>query len=193
MQQNLSKSPLIICSDRVDELARLTTLLAPEFDNILSCQLSQLEPMLAREPEASVVAGWKHPCAELRLIIDECRIRKHPLLVILKHLESIDISRLPERVDYVLIPSDTQFSLYPWIVNAHQIRQSVETFEREIEQLESKLEDRKLIERAKGLLMKMHQVDEDAAYKAMHQSAMQSSQSLAQVARNLLQTLEVLK
>lgn len=193
MHNNLSKIPLIICSDRVEELARLTTQLAVEFDNIVSCQLNQFEQMLEREPGAHVVVGWLQPSAELRLIIEECRERKHPLLVVLKQLNQNDISRLPEQMDYVLIPADTQFSLSPWIVNAHQVRQSLAALEGEIQQLESRLEERKLIEKAKGLLMKMHQVDEDAAYQAMRKSAMQSSQTLAQVARNLLQTLEALK
>ncbi|MEH0758871.1 ANTAR domain-containing protein [Vibrio sp. 16] len=193
MNKNLSKNPLIVCSDRVEESVRLTTQLAQEFDNINSCQLNQLEKMLDREPGANVVVGWQQPSAELRLIIEECRLRKLPLLVVLKQLQSNDISRLPEKMDYVIIPADSQFSLLPWIENACQMRQSVTALESEIEQLELKLEERKLVEKAKGLLMKMHQVDEEAAFKAMRNSAMQSSQSLAQVAKNLLQTLEALK
>ncbi|MEF1184406.1 ANTAR domain-containing response regulator [Vibrio sinaloensis] len=193
MNKNLSKNPLIVCSDRVEESVRLTTQLAQDFDNINSCQLNQLEKMLDREPGANVVVGWQQPSAELRLIIEECRLRKLPLLVVLKQLQSNDISRLPEKMDYVIIPADSQFSLLPWIENACQMRQSVTALESEIEQLELKLEERKLVEKAKGLLMKMHQVDEEAAFKAMRKSAMQSSQSLAQVAKNLLQTLEALK
>ncbi|MEF1290878.1 ANTAR domain-containing response regulator [Vibrio sp. M260118] len=193
MNKKLSKNPLIVCSDRIEESVRLTTQLAQEFDNITSCQLNQFEKMLDREPESYVVVGWQQPSAELRLIIEECRRRKLPLLVVLKQLESNDISRLPEKMDYVIIPADSQFSLSPWIENACQMRQSVTALESEIEQLELKLEERKLVEKAKGLLMKMHQVDEEAAFKAMRNSAMQSSQSLAQVAKNLLQTLEVLK
>lgn len=193
MNKNLSKNPLIVCSDRVEESVRLTTQLAQDFDNINSCQLNQLEKMLDREPGANVVVGWQQPSAELRLIIEECRLRKLPLLVVLKQLQSNDISRLPEKMDYVIIPADSQFSLLPWIENACQMRQSVTALESEIEQLELKLEERKLVEKAKGLLMKMHQVDEEAAFKAMRNSAMQSSQSLAQVAKNLLQTLEALK
>lgn len=193
MNKNLSKNPLIVCSDRVEESVRLTTQLAQDFDNINSCQLNQLEKMLDREPGANVVVGWQQPSAELRLIIEECRLRKLPLLVVLKQLQSNDISRLPEKMDYVIIPADSQFSLLPWIENACQMRQSVTALESEIEQLELKLEERKLVEKAKGLLMKMHQVDEEAAFNAMRNSAMQSSQSLAQVAKNLLQTLEALK
>ncbi|MGX1927078.1 ANTAR domain-containing response regulator [Vibrio sp. NH-7] len=193
MNKNLSKNPLIVCSDRVEESVRLTTQLAQDFDNINSCQLNQLEKMLDREPGANVVVGWQQPSAELRLIIEECRLRKLPLLVVLKQLQSNDISRLPEKMDYVIIPADSQFSLLPWIENACQMRQSVTALESEIEQLELKLEERKLVEKAKGLLMKMHQVDEEAAFNAMRNSAMQSSQSLGQVAKNLLQTLEALK
>jgi response regulator NasT len=64
--------------------------------------------------------------------------------------------------------------------------------EQEITALTSKLEDRKVIEKAKGLLMKMHNVDEQSAYRALQKSAMQSSLSLAQVAKNLLVTMETL-
>jgi response regulator NasT len=62
--------------------------------------------------------------------------------------------------------------------------------EREIFTLSNKINERKVVERAKGLLMKFHQLDEETAYKAMRNSAMQSSQSLTQVARNLLTTLQ---
>ncbi|WP_267713009.1 ANTAR domain-containing protein, partial [Vibrio parahaemolyticus] len=47
-------------------------------------------------------------------------------------------------------------------------------------------------EKAKGLLMKVHNVDEEHAYKAMRNSAMQSSQTLTQVAKNLITALQLM-
>ncbi|MFM2587087.1 ANTAR domain-containing response regulator [Vibrio sp. TBV020] len=193
MYNKLSPTPVIVCSDRSEELSRLTVELTQEFSNVQSCRLANLESVLDGEAGAHVVVGWLQPSAELRLIINLCREKKHPLLVVLKQLNSNDINRLPEKMDYVLLPVDSEFSLSPWVRHAYLTRQSVIALEGEIEQLTTRLDERKLIEKAKGLLMKMHQVDEDAAYKAMRKSAMQSSQSLAQVARNLLQTLEALK
>ncbi len=90
------------------------------------------------------------------------------------------------------MPHDSEFALQPWIEHATLVRAKFESMQSEIASLTHKIEERKLVEKAKGLLMKMHSVDEEQAYKALRNSAMQSSQTLAQVAKNLITTLEVL-
>src|SRR5574343_734659 len=49
---------------------------------------------------------------------------------------------------------------------------------REIEAMSRKLSDRKLVEQAKGILMKARGLDEDAAYHAMRRLAMERGQTL---------------
>ncbi|EPD6976270.1 ANTAR domain-containing response regulator [Vibrio alginolyticus] len=192
MTQSTSKTPIIVCCDSLQEQARLSGLLSKDYDNIMGCQLAQLETLMQREPSASVVVGWQQPTAELRLIVDFCRRKSAPLLIVLKQLSSNDINRLSEKMDYVLMPHDSEFALQPWIEHATLVRAKFECMQSEIELLTNKIEERKLVEKAKGLLMKMHSVDEGQAYKALRNSAMQSSQTLAQVAKNLITTLEVL-
>ncbi|ELA7317016.1 ANTAR domain-containing response regulator [Vibrio alginolyticus] len=192
MTQSTSKTPIIVCCDSLQEQARLSGLLSKDYDNIMGCQLAQLETLMQREPSASVVVGWQQPTAELRLIVDFCRRKSAPLLIVLKQLSSNDINRLSEKMDYVLMPHDSKFALQPWIEHATLVRAKFESMQSEIELLTNKIEERKLVEKAKGLLMKMHSVDEGQAYKALRNSAMQSSQTLAQVAKNLITTLEVL-
>ncbi|EPV1123932.1 ANTAR domain-containing response regulator [Vibrio harveyi] len=192
MTQSTSKTPIIVCCDSLQEQARLSGLLSKDYDNIMGCQLAQLETLMQREPSASVVVGWQQPTAELRLIVDFCRRKSAPLLIVLKQLSSHDINRLSEKMDYVLMPHDSEFALQPWIEHATLVRAKFESMQSEIELLTNKIEERKLVEKAKGLLMKMHSVDEGQAYKALRNSAMQSSQTLAQVAKNLITTLEVL-
>lgn len=192
MTQSTSKTPIIVCCDSLQEQARLSGLLSKDYDNIIGCQLAQLETLMQREASASVVVGWQQPTAELRLIVDFCRRKSAPLLIVLKQLSSNDINRLSEKMDYVLMPHDSEFALQPWIEHATLVRAKFESMQSEIELLTHKIEERKLVEKAKGLLMKMHSVDEGQAYKALRNSAMQSSQTLAQVAKNLITTLEVL-
>lgn len=48
------------------------------------------------------------------------------------------------------------------------------------------LSERKLVERAKGLMMKTHGIDEEAAYSLLRKTAMDRKQKLAEVARELL-------
>lgn len=187
-----SKTPVIVCCDSLKEQARLSALLTPNYDNIIGCPLARLESVMEHEPRANIVVGWQQPSAELRLIVDFCRRKSAPLLIVLKQLSTNDINRLSESMDYVLMPYDSQFTLQPWVEHARLVRERFTRMESEIADLTSKIEERKLIEKAKGLLMKMHKVDEEQAYKAMRNSAMQSSQTLAQIAKNLITTLEVL-
>ena len=192
MHRTVSQTPVIVCCDSLDEQARISRRLSQEYDTIIGCQLGQIDTLLKQEPRAQVVAGWTRPCAELRLIIDGCRATNVPLLVLVKQLYDFDINNLPAEVDYLLMPSDPQVVLKPWLEHATRLRLSVTGLGQEIKQLQDKLDERKMVEKAKGLLMKLHQVDEETAYRAMRKSAMESSQTMHQVAKNLLVTLETL-
>ena len=59
-------------------------------------------------------------------------------------------------------------------------------FERKIDELEHKLEDRKLIDKAKGLLMEKFNLTEDQAYKQMRQKAMNMSKPVSQIAKSIV-------
>lgn len=54
------------------------------------------------------------------------------------------------------------------------------------------LEERKTIERAKGIVMKQRGLDEDAAYKFLRQAAMNRNVRLGHLAETILQTEELL-
>ena len=56
----------------------------------------------------------------------------------------------------------------------------------------SKLEDRKLVERAKGFLMKQKKMSEDDTYHAMRKLAMERNLKLGDVARQLLAVSDLL-
>lgn len=57
----------------------------------------------------------------------------------------------------------------------------------ELEEARASLQERKVVERAKGLLMAQAGMSEDQAYQALRRRAMQSGQRLAEVAQALLQ------
>jgi two-component system, response regulator / RNA-binding antiterminator len=64
---------------------------------------------------------------------------------------------------------------------------------RELEETRTQLADRKQIDRAKGLLMKHREMDEQQAYHAMRKMAMDRGQRLAEVAGNIIAVLEMLE
>lgn len=55
------------------------------------------------------------------------------------------------------------------------------------------LEERKIIDRAKGLLMKRQGMDEQGAYQALRKIAMDRGQKLVEVARNVISVMELLE
>jgi response regulator NasT len=62
----------------------------------------------------------------------------------------------------------------------------------ELEAARTSLADRKLIERAKGILMSRHRMSEDEAYHRLRRAAMDRNQKLADVARHVVEMAELL-
>lgn len=62
----------------------------------------------------------------------------------------------------------------------------------ELRQSEDKLAERKLIERAKGILMSRRKLDEDAAYRMLRNMAMDGNLRLSRVAEQVIAAAELL-
>ena len=62
----------------------------------------------------------------------------------------------------------------------------------ELEKTRDQLSERKLVERAKGLLKKQRGFDEDQAYQALRKLAMERNQRMVQVAQNVIDIFEML-
>ncbi len=65
--------------------------------------------------------------------------------------------------------------------------------QQEIGQLEEELATRKLVERAKGLLMKHYGLDESEAYRLLQRRSMETRKPMREVAEAVLMTLEWLQ
>jgi two-component system, response regulator / RNA-binding antiterminator len=57
---------------------------------------------------------------------------------------------------------------------------------RELERARADLTDRKVIDRAKGLIMKHRKIDEDAAYKLLRSAAMNQGRPIIAISRDLI-------
>ena len=62
----------------------------------------------------------------------------------------------------------------------------------ELLQAKTKLDERKVIERAKGLLMKQRGLDEDAAYEMLRSMAMKKNMKLVDLSNQLLEAASLL-
>ena len=67
-----------------------------------------------------------------------------------------------------------------------------QALKRELSEATKKLSDRKVVDRAKGILMKSRGLDEDAAYAALRRLAMDRGQPLAAAAKDVLDMARLL-
>ncbi|OQY31550.1 MAG: response regulator [Spirochaetaceae bacterium 4572_59] len=89
-------------------------------------------------------------------------------------------------VEGYLVKPVKESSLVPMIEIAIAKMKETKRLKEEKNQLEIKLEERKLIDRAKGLLMKQYDLDEPGAYKQLRSLSMNKRCNLAEIAKILL-------
>ena len=63
----------------------------------------------------------------------------------------------------------------------------------ELDRARSALEDRKVIDRAKGILMKMKKLTEEEAYALLRKTAMNENRKIAEVAQSVIMAAEMFK
>jgi response regulator NasT len=63
----------------------------------------------------------------------------------------------------------------------------------ELERTKSALEDRKIIDRAKGILMKLKGLNEDEAYVLLRSTAMREKKKIGEIAQSIVTASELLK
>lgn len=68
-----------------------------------------------------------------------------------------------------------------------------QSMQKHIKELKTSLADRKVIDRAKGLIMEQRNCSEDEAYRLLRTSAMNQNMRLAQLAQNILATASLLE
>jgi response regulator NasT len=70
--------------------------------------------------------------------------------------------------------------------------QHEEALRRELAKTRTQLQDRKLVERAKGILMKRYGCDEQQAYERLRKAAMDKGLRIAEVAQRLIDVADVI-
>lgn len=84
-----------------------------------------------------------------------------------------------ERVKPILDMAVSRFSAYSRLL-------------RELEEARSELESRRLVERAKGILMKSRRCSEESAYALLRRTAMNQNRKIAEIAQSLITAASLL-
>ena len=121
--------------------------------------------------------------------------RERPLPVILvsafHDTELIERAEADHIMGYLVKPIK-QADLGPVIALAMRRFEQFEALRREAADLRQALEDRKTIERAKGILMKKAQMDEQAAFRRLQKLASEKNLKLVELAHMILTAEEAL-
>ncbi|RJQ54160.1 MAG: response regulator [Actinobacteria bacterium] len=91
---------------------------------------------------------------------------------------------------YVVKPFDRE-DLFPAMQVAVARYDEMRLLDREVTDLKDQLEARKVVERAKGILMKRHSIDEPEAFARMRRAAMNERVSLAELAKAIIRSEKV--
>lgn len=116
-----------------------------------------------------------------------------PIIILSGHCDRELIERAEENhVFAYLVKPVTAMQLEPAIALAKRRFEEFQALQKEANDLRQALADRKLIERAKGLLMKHLNVDEQEAFRRLQKLASSKNKKLIEVAEMVLMAAEAL-
>src|SRR5574337_165927 len=115
-----------------------------------------------------------------------------PILILSSHLDQELIQRAKEAgvMAYLLKPLREE-ELLPAIELAISRFEEFDTLRKENADLKRILEDRKLIERAKGILMERERISEQQAFARIQKTSMNMRRSMAEIAQAILLSEEI--
>ena len=123
----------------------------------------------------------------LQALEEICRVQPLPAILVSAYSDRDLVQRAEENyvMAYLLKPVK-QGELSPAIALAMRRFEQLEALKNEARELRQSLEDRKLVERAKGLLVARRHVDEAEAFRELQKLAMQTNRKLVDVAREIV-------
>ena len=168
--------------------------------------LQEMLPILGHQVVALAQDGQDlvHQCAEYRpdLVITDIKMpqldgieaalqihRKHPVPVILvsayHEADLLERAQAGHILAYLVKPVK-QADLESAIHIAMRRFEQLQTLQKEADNLRQALEDRKVIERAKGMIMKQTGLDEESSFRRLQHLARTNNQKLVEIARSVM-------
>lgn len=136
-------------------------------DFLDAATLDQLVKVNQLEPVPVVVFARKH-APEIMKVVVEAGVSAYVV-------DEVQAHRLPVIIDLAI----ARFG-------------KMQSLSTELEQTKEKLSERKLIEKAKGIIMQQKQLSEADAYVQMRKSAMDQGQSMAELSRRIINVFKML-
>lgn len=141
----------------------------------------------AGDPDLIIVSVDALDDTALALLAEHHRRRPRPLVVFTQDASRARIeAAIGAGVDAYVIDGFSPERLNPIIDVATARFNEARTMQRKLVEAQDKLSERKLIERAKGMLMKLRGISEEDAFRALRTEAMDKNLRLCEVAARII-------
>jgi AmiR/NasT family two-component response regulator len=142
-----------------------------------------IELIATEDPDLAIVVVHQDDEHALALIAETVEYASGPVIAQTRNGDVEFVARAAERGISAWISSTSPEAVQGAIEVALRRYEETSRLEVKVEQLESALERRALIERAKGILMERHSLDERAAFEMLRDHARAQSRRVVDVAR----------
>jgi response regulator NasT len=181
---------ILICDDEPVIRMNLKAMLHDMgFDEVLECGDGKraVEMALASFPDMAILDISMPEMDGITAVREIRKKLKIPIMLLTNSYDPQTVKRAAEcGVAAFLTKPLRQQDLLPAMEMALAHTEEIEELKEKVEDLKETIENRKIIEKAKGLLMEQGRISEADAYRSMQKMAMDKRKSLRQVADGLL-------
>lgn len=182
----MSFSRILIHSDEVAQANRLALLLSRYGHDPVT--VSRPDPLHLPDNLNGAMVDCRQLTAEWRVLCMALAQRGLPVVLFTEQLPEHLQDQLMDagvlQVPHRLLDKEP---VEAWIKQARSQLAMLKRQQEAVNQMAEQLEARKLIERAKGMLMEQHKLTEEAAFAALRKSAMEHGITMGELSRRLLQ------
>lgn len=191
MRQNraMVKTVMLVNGDNMNSAALEKALLENNFELIekLSPHDAPNLRVEACNPDV-VVINTQSPCVKT---LDKVQLisqnAPRPIVMFSEQGDSDTIAKATKAGVSAYVMNDTSGRRITWIMDAAIARfNELQMLKNELSETRLKLDERKDIDRAKGLLMSKRKLDENEAYRLLQKMAMEQNKKLGEIAKNIL-------
>jgi response regulator NasT len=138
---------------------------------------------IAREdPDLSIVVVYEDDGYALDIIEEIAEFARGPVIALIDREDPAFVAQAAERGIYAYAREGTPESIQSAIEVATRRHAEAQALTEQVHRLESALERRAVIERAKGILMERHDIEERAAFEMLREHARSRNRTVVDVA-----------
>jgi two-component system, response regulator / RNA-binding antiterminator len=195
---NAEQSPKIVIVDESPIRAAILQEGLREAGFTQVVHISEMQSLLARiyavDPDI-ILIDLENPSRDvLEAMFQVSRAVKRPIAMFVDQSDSASIQASVEAgVSAYIVDGLKKERIKPILDLCVSRFNAFAKLQEELERTKSQLEDRKIIEKAKGILMKVKGLNEDEAYVLLRSTAMREKKKIGEIAQSIITASEMLK